>query len=64
MYLFCFEQYRTSAEEKRHLAFQYLFGCLGKYLEHQRIDRDQYVQILHENIKPGYTQNTADFSTT
>ena len=44
--------------ETRRYGFQSLFRCLGKHLEHQRKDRDQYIRILSENIDPGYPQHT------
>ena len=30
-----------------------LFHALGRYHEHQREDRDEYVQVLWENVKEG-----------
>ena len=61
MFVFCFVQYSKSAQEIRRFGFRFMFRCLGKYLEHRRKDRDQYVQIFPENIKPGYTQHAVDF---
>ena len=34
-------------------AFVMLFQVLGRYYEHQRPDRDSYIQVLLENIEPG-----------
>ena len=38
-----------------------LFHVLGRYHEHQRPDRDNYIHILQENIIPGnvlYSRHT------
>ena len=48
-----FVQYSTTAEEIRINGFRFLFRCLGKHLEHQRRDRNQYIRIFPENISPG-----------
>ena len=54
---FCLVQYSNTAQEIRRYGFRYLFRCLGKNLEHRRKDRDQYFEIVTENIDPGYTQH-------
>lgn len=39
------------------IIFHEIFHSLGRTHEHQRPDRDQYVRIHWENLKPGmYTQ--------
>ena len=30
-----------------------LFHILGRYHEHQRLDREQYIYVMKENILPG-----------
>ena len=57
MYSFCFVQCSKTEQEILRYGFQCLFRCLGKHPEHQRKDRDQYIQIMSENIDPGYPQH-------
>ena len=55
-----FIQCSGTAQEILRYGFRYLFRCLGKHLEQQRRDRDQYIQILRENINPGYIEHAVD----
>ena len=61
IYIICFVQCSETQLEIRRYGFRYLFRCLGKHLEQQRRDRDQYIQILTRNINPGYAEHAVDF---
>ena len=42
---------RSEPEVLADVGFKAIFKCLGKLYEHQRKDRDNYVDIFWENIK-------------
>ena len=50
----CFVECSETEPQIRRYGFQSLFRCLGKHLEHQRKDRDDYIWFHSENVDPGY----------
>ena len=43
--------YRRTKEQLGPKIFRRIFGCLGKLYEHQRMDRDRYIDIHWENMR-------------
>ena len=48
---------RSESEILANVGFIKIFKCLGKLYEHERRDRDKYVDIFWENIRPGKSFN-------
>ncbi|KAH0560879.1 hypothetical protein KQX54_009696 [Cotesia glomerata] len=48
--------------EEIHIILHELGHVLGFYHEHQHPDRDQYIEILHMNIQPGYQREFGRYS--
>ncbi|XP_074093840.1 protein tolkin-like [Cotesia typhae] len=48
--------------EEIYIVLHEVGHVLGFYHEHQHPDRDQYVEILHMNIEPGYRQEFERYS--
>ena len=42
-----------SSREKLRMVLLKLFRTLGKYNEFERVDRDQFVSVMWDNIEPG-----------
>ena len=51
MYYFFLLNKCSSVEDLPRTAFKAIFKCLGKLYEHQRTDRDKYVEIIWNNVR-------------